>query len=113
MAKKNEKLFAAPDAQADGERAARDRASRRALCERLCANDDFREWIYAILDDFCAFEFGSRPLDEFTQGIRACADRICRSLLVGGNGVQFVCDLKKRHLEGVRRGLLRNEDNCR
>lgn len=107
MAKK-EKIFATADKPLDEETRARKRSLIQERCERLCANEDFKEWLYGVLDDLCAFEFGRNPLDEFTQGIRATADVIQHSLIYGNNGVEFVTDLKRRYLNSLREGVLRN-----
>ena len=102
-------LFARHESQSMKESHERKRVLRKEACERLCKNEDFKDWLYSLLDDFCAFEFGRNPLDEFTQGIRACGDVIQQSLLVADNGIDFVTQLKRRHLEEVRCGIMQDK----
>ena len=92
-----------------GGAAAASRGKREAYA-RLIANDDFREFMFAIIFQLCAFEHDLRDTTEFERGIRAAGSYIRRELLAADDAPKFFADLDKRYYAGVRRGIIEAEN---
>ena len=79
------------------ERKALENARRHAnLVSRLVANGDFREWLYGVLDQFCAFDQGLDRVDEFHQGIRAAGSFIMQGLRNGDGAGKMLGEFYER-----------------
>lgn len=94
----------------DADRASTASARRREAYARLIANDDFREFMFAVIFQLCGFEHDLRDTTEFERGIRASASYIRRELLAADDAPKFFADLDKRYYAGVRRGIIEAEN---
>lgn len=80
-------------------------ARRRELVARLCANADFREWLYGELDNMCAFDGVTATLTEFGMGVRATAAEIVARLLISSDAVRMLGAFAQRSFESRHEGI--------
>lgn len=88
--------------------------ARRAAADRVAQNEDFGEWLYAVLDDLNAFAEDEGLLTEFGQGIRAAASRIRNRLAETDAGAALMCRFATRAImerhDDFKKGLNKEKE---
>lgn len=90
------------DGAAADESRRRAEAGRRArawiaAADRLCASEDFRTFLYDVLDDLALFDREETPLGEFAQGFRAAAHRIRNRMMEADAAPALFAGFARRH----------------
>ena len=101
---------ARPGEAEDERRAAEAAAERRAeewiaATERLIGNADFREWLYALVEDFGMFDAPEAAQSEFRQGVCAAGCRICNRVTEADGAAEMFAGFARRHYEGLHKRL--------
>lgn len=77
-----------------------------AATERLCANEDFRVFLFDVLDDFSFFARGEGMRSEFGMGITASANRIKNRILEAKGAVEMLSEFARRDYAASHKRLV-------
>lgn len=106
----NDSIFADTSRKAQKEREAESAqrfADLRKSLTRLCANDDFRSFYQYLAYEFCGADFGRRPIDEVTQGVRLAMSKINEAICIAEGGPELIAHAAEIHFKAMGDSIVR------